>query len=372
MARMLAGLRRRRALRTIAILLAAAVALALSQSAIVYTRVGGSRTFAMTVAYVLPSWLILLASVPVLVWLVRTFSFAPGSQARSTLAHITAGLAFALTHVIVITGSYLAVSGGPMSWARAQDRFNSFFRLFYQDTLAYGAIIAILLVIHYSDLRTRLAEARLTALRTQLNPHFLFNTLNALSTLALQGRRHDVADMLGRLGDLLRVTLDDQAQEVTLAAELDFVDDYAALQCVRFADRFRLEKDLAPETLNALVPSLILQPLVENAVEHGVGRSLSPGSVRIKAFRKGDSLTIDVTDTGPGFGAAGARERIGLGNTRLRLEELYGTRQRFECRNLSAGGAGVRITLPFREAVAPVDRAHRVQGAVLASTTGGE
>ncbi len=337
-------------LRTTAIVMATAIALALSQSTIVYTNFRGSRTFAMTVGFLLPSWLLMTAAVPVLLWLVRTFSFAPGRQTRSALSHIAAGLIFGLIHVALVGACYVAVAGGPVSWDRMRRAFDTWFRyLFYQDVLAYGTIIAIFLVLHYSDLRMRLADARLTALRAQLNPHFLFNTLNAVSTLALQGERHEVTEMLGRLGDLLRVTLDGQAHEVTLAKELRFIDDYTAIQRVRFADRFRVDKDVAPDTLNGLVPSLILQPIVENAVEHGVGRSRGTVAVGIKAFRHGRSLTIEVSDTGPGFAPAGPLEGIGLGNTRLRLEELYGAAQRLDRGNLPGGGAVVRITLPFHE-----------------------
>lgn len=342
-------LQRRQRLRNAAVAAVACGLLALSQSTNVYSFFQGRRTWGYAVALMLPTWLLMAACVPLIVWLARTYAFAPQNRARSAAIHLASSFAFALVHSTAVTVNYLMLSVD----APTRDRFVNAFRvsfkyLFYQDVLAYGAILAIYLALHYSDLRAQLADARLTALRAQLNPHFFFNTLNAVSTLALQGRRDDVAEMLGRLGDLLRTALDEHAQEVRLSAELAFVDDYVAIQRVRFGDRFHVQKAIAPETLEAVVPSLVLQPIVENAVEHGVAGHAGSTSVNITASRRGNDLLVEVSDTGPGFADAAGREGIGLANTRARLKELYGNRCRFEYGNLPGGGASVRISIPFR------------------------
>jgi two-component system LytT family sensor kinase len=205
---------------------------------------------------------------------------------------------------------------------------------------------------HTAGLQAQLAKAELSVLRSQLNPHFLFNTLHAISVLALKGEHQAVAEMLGRLSDLLRAALDGTAQEVPLSVEMDFVDHYMALQRVRFADRLIIEKTIPADTLDGLVPTMILQPLVENAIKHGVNAQRNGGHVNIKAERSGGDLIVEVQDTGPGFPAAIPARGIGLANTKARLEQLYGAAHRFEYGPAPQGGASVRIVIPFRERAA--------------------
>src|SRR5262249_53425821 len=162
----------------------------------------------------------------------------------------------------------------------------------------------------------------------------LFNTLHAISTL--MHRDVEAADrMLTRLADLLRLAIaDSSAQEVTLAHELEFIGRYLEIQQIRFPDRLRIRMEVAPETLDAPVPSLVLQPLVENAVRHGIAPRASGGELAVRAAREGDSLTLEVMDDGPGLAGEGVSGGgVGLANTRARLEQLYGTRHRFEMRN---------------------------------------
>src|SRR5262249_32412329 len=154
-----------------------------------------------------------------------------------------------------------------------------------------------------SRLQANLAEARLQTLVAQFEPHFLFNTLNAISVLALEGRNKAVVDMLGRLSELLRVALDgNRPAEVPLEMEMQFITDYLEIQRIRFSDRLALVKDVAPEVAGAMVPSMILQPLVENAVVHGIAQRRGVGCVTVRASRQEDSLLLEVSDTGPGFG----------------------------------------------------------------------
>jgi two-component system, LytTR family, sensor kinase len=347
---------RRRSLRNAVVGAAACALLAVSQSTNVYSFMQGTDardfgTWGYALALMVPTWALMAACVPLIVLLARMYTFAPHSRARSAVIHFMAALVFALVHNMAVAVSRTLLP--PSSAAPALDRFVHHFRislayLFYQDVLAYGALLAIFLALHYTDLRAQLADARLTALRAQLNPHFFFNTLNAVSTLALQGRRDDVAEIVGRLGDLMRSALDEKTQEVPLRAELAFLEDYLAIQHVRFGDRLRVQKTIARETLDASVPSLMLQPILENVVEHAMTGEEDLISVNIEISRRGDDLLIAISDTGPGFAVDRRKEGIGLANTRARLVELYGTRCRFEYGNLPAGGASVRMAIPFR------------------------
>ena len=324
--------------------------LALSQSANVYTFWQGRGTWRLALALILPTWALMAACWPLFAWLARTYTFAPQDRARSGGVHVAAGLVFALVHNTSLTVIYvLLLAPDAPTFVGFTSRYRTTLAyLFYQDVLAYGALLALYLALHYADLRAQLANARLTALRAQLNPHFFFNTLNAVSTLALQGRRDDVAEIIGRLGDLMRTALDEPAQEVRLSAELAFADDYLAIQRVRFGDRFHLHKHIAPETLDASVPSLVLQPILENAIEYGLAGDAGSTSVKIEVSRRGNDLLLELSDTGPGFALGVRKEGIGLANTRARLQELYGNRCRFEYGNLPGGGASVRMSIPFR------------------------
>ncbi|PWU16825.1 MAG: hypothetical protein C5B50_12435 [Verrucomicrobia bacterium] len=200
------------------------------------------------------------------------------------------------------------------------------------------------------ELESRLAEARLQALRAQLHPHFLFNTLNAISTLV--HKDPDAADeMIANLSELLRVTLDSSAeQEIPLRQELDFLDRYLEIQQVRFGERLRVEKQVDAASLEAQVPTLILQPLVENAIRHGIEPLTDAGVVFIGTRRNGNSVELVVRDNGAGpQKPSKPRGGIGLANTRARLQELYGDEASLILTTPSEGGFKVEIKLPYRE-----------------------
>ena len=198
---------------------------------------------------------------------------------------------------------------------------------------------------HAIQLQAQLAEARLDALRMQINPHFLFNTLNSVSAL-VDRDPPGVRKMIARLSELLRTTTDSRAtDEVPLRQELQLLDRYIEIMEIRFQGRLRVERDIDPAALEALVPNLILQPIVENALEHGAGRAVGEGVVRIAARRDGARLVITVRDNGPGVGAR--REGVGLGNTRARLEQLYGKTAGVTLTTAPDGGAVAEIVLPF-------------------------
>jgi two-component system LytT family sensor kinase len=210
--------------------------------------------------------------------------------------------------------------------------------------------------IHAAQLQTRLAQAELQALRMQLHPHFLFNTLHAVSMLNFSDV--DAANrMLVRLSDLLRMSLDNAGkQHVALREELDFLRKYLEIEQTRFADRLRVDIDVDERVLDAEVPNLVLQPLVENAIRHGVSRSAQMGKIEITARRHLDNLVLKICDNGPGIAADWDPEQnagIGLSTTIARLEQLYGDQHTFTIRPRAEGGTCAEIILPYRSMAVP-------------------
>jgi LytS/YehU family sensor histidine kinase len=235
--------------------------------------------------------------------------------------------------------------------------------------LFYGLLLGIAhLGLYYRRYREReqaaeqlargLTEARLQALKMQLQPHFLFNTLNAISAL-IPAEAKAAKRMLARLGDLLRITLEhEETQEVTLREELAFLEPYLEIEQARLGDRLTVVMKIAPETLDARVPHLILQPLVENAVRHGIAARIEPGRVDISASRGPDDrfLQLEIKDDGRGVDRENevrTRKGVGLSNIRSRLEQLYGSEHRFRLVNRGEGGVLVQISLPYRRAENP-------------------
>ena len=205
-----------------------------------------------------------------------------------------------------------------------------------------------------AQLETQLAQAQLQALRTQLHPHFLFNTLNSIAVLM----HRDVPgaeQMLHRLSGLLRITLEHATtQEVPLHEELDFLQLYLDIEQMRFRDRLTVTVEVDPDALDVPVPYMLLQPLVENALQHGIGQRTEGGHLEIRAAATDGTLSIVVRDDGPGLSEeAAGNEGIGLPNTRGRLERLYGGRHRFSLRNLETGGVEVDLRIPCSPIAAP-------------------
>lgn len=203
-----------------------------------------------------------------------------------------------------------------------------------------------------ADLRAQLAEARLAALRSRLNPHFLFNTLNAVAAL-VERDPSGVRRMLARLGELLRFSLDESdEQEITVAREVELVRLYLEIMEVRFQGRLETQLLVEESAKHALVPTLLLQPLVENAFKHGVSMIEETGVVSVEVRREGSDLVLAVTDNGPGPVSPNS-EGEGLANTRKRLQELYGDQQQFELRTATPTGAIAKVRLPFHMAPLP-------------------
>ena len=304
------------------------------------------------------SWALL---VPVMLWMARRFRFDRHTWRRSVLAHIPAVLAVTALHALLTvslrTPILTAYGRDTMWWSSFQELF---FLQFDWEMMTYWAVVGASHAYDFhresqaqklaaAQLQTRLAEASLQSLQRQLHPHFLFNTLHSIS--ALIPRAPEAADaMLGQLSDLLRLTLDRiGTQELPLKEELDFVQKYVEIERTRFGERLRVEFDIAPETLDAAVPNMLLQPLVENAIRHGIARKVGSGRVDITARRENDDLCLVVRDTGPGLAEAkpGLSKGVGLANTRSRLEHLFGERHSLDFSEPPGGGLAVKIVIPF-------------------------
>ena len=232
----------------------------------------------------------------------------------------------------------------------------------FTGLVTYAVIVGVFYAFDYyqkfrerelraAQLEGRLAQAELQNLKTQLQPHFLFNTLHAISVL-MQENVPAANRMLVRLSELLRMTLESAgAQEVTLKQEMEFVRRYLEIEQTRFQDRLSVKILVDPAALDARAPSLLLQPLVENALRHGVSRRVGAGLLEIRAQREGSKLRLQVRDNGPGLQTDADRslvKGVGLSNTRARLDQLYGSAHSFEIGNAEDGGVLVTVTIPFR------------------------
>ncbi len=204
--------------------------------------------------------------------------------------------------------------------------------------------------IRAGQLEVQLAKAHLHSLKSQLQPHFLFNTMHSISALMMSDTQ--AADrMITRLADLLRMNLESAGTQITtLNRELEFVNCYLGIEQVRFEDRLTVFFDIAPDTLDAQVPLLLLQPLVDNAVKHGISHLTAGGEIRISAYRRDGDLKLEVRDNGPGLSASGTDRgcRVGLKVTRERLEALYGQNQVVELASPPEGGVSVLVSIPFQ------------------------
>lgn len=320
---------------------------------------GRAVSWGQAISYSLGDWYVwAVLSLPILRF-ARRFPPEGGAPWRTAGLHLVAALVCSLTYVILRTlvgQVHSALLDEPVTFLEV---FRPLLvKTFPFNLLIYGVIISASHAIDYYrkyheravhtlELEKHLAEARLQALLRQLKPHFLFNTLNGIASLMHSDV--DAADrMLVRLGELLRLTMSHPGQPLTsLREEIAFLEKYLEIERIRFRDRLSVSFEIEPGVLDAEVPSLILQPLVENAIRHGIEPHARPGHLELTACRRPGVVEIVVRDNGAGQPAGGfTREGIGLGNTRARLRELYGDRHRFELANHPAGGLIVRVTLP--------------------------
>ena len=321
---------------------------------------GRSITWGQAISYSLADWYVwALLSIPIAA-LARRFPPAPESPWRTAGIHLLAGLCFALLYVVIRT-----LVGVLHGWLIDEEAtFLEVFRPLFVKTfpfnlIIYGVIVSVSHALDYYrkyhertvqtlELEKHLTEARLQSLLRQLKPHFLFNALNGIASLMYS----DVAAaerMLVRLAELLRQTMSQTGAPLTaLKAEIAFLDCYLGIERIRFRERLAVHMDIEPSTLDAQVPSLILQPLVENAIRHGIEPQVRPGIITLASRRVGETLVLTVIDNGGGMPPGGfTREGIGIANSRARLAELYGRDQTFEMSNQPEGGLCVRLTFPF-------------------------
>jgi two-component sensor histidine kinase len=232
----------------------------------------------------------------------------------------------------------------------------------YFATLAAGLAIRFYRLYHdrrlrVSKLETELAVTKLRALEMRLRPHFLYNALHTIGGLVRTEQGPAAVRMIAGLGELLRHTLrEDDAQEVPLSRELELTFRYLDIEQARFGDRLQVEMQIGPETANAHVPSLLLQPLVENAVRHGVESNTGSGQVVVRVYRDGDALCLDVQDSGQGPRDEHMGSGIGLSTTRARLEQLYGREHKLELELAASGGALASVRIPFHTSPTEIAR----------------
>ena len=307
-------------------------------------------------------WYLWALFTPAIVWLSQRFRFERQGLMRAIAVHLPAVALFSFAHIAAMGAVqwwFVTLDGRPFSWWYEVKR--SALQNFDWEMMTYWAIAGLSHAVLYygesrrravraSQLETRLVEAQMAALRHQLQPHFLFNTLHAISSL--MHTDVEAADRtLVRLSDLLRMTLENMGQpEITLQAELDFLAKYLEIEQTRFPDRLFVKFDVEPEALDVLVPTLLLQPLVENAIKHGISRKAGPGHIQISARREDTKLWIEVRDDGRGLSETALtalQKGIGVSTTRARLQHQFGADFRFEFHRLDEGVAVV-VALPWR------------------------
>ena len=324
-------------------------------------------TLLQMLVWEIPYWILWAALAPVVFLMTRRFPLERESWLRNASVHVMAGIALAIAHRVI----YL-----PICWLLYVDAYRKiptltdlyasdlFFNL-PTGLMSYGTFLLVSNVIDYyeqyqvgklraSQLETQLAQAQLQALKMQLHPHFLFNTLNSIS--ALQMTDVEAANkMTARLGDFLRMTLDNVgAQEVALRQEMEFLHCYLEIERIRFQDRMKLTMEIDADALDALVPNLILQPLLENSIKYAVLLRTGEGHIQIRARRTGNVLHVQVEDDGIGLqlpynGNQVTRGGVGLANTKARLRQLYGDAQRFELDHSPSGGVLVTMEIPINQ-----------------------
>ncbi len=327
---------------------------------------GEPPPFVRTVAFVMPFWYLWALYAPLVVWLSKRYPIERGRVVSRCAMHLGIAVALSLLH----TGVRFALQPGVREGIRV-DRadmtwWDSLFPLATLELpvhlFIYGAILGgTYIILYYRRLRERelaatrlsaqLADARMQALRMQLNPHFLFNALNSIAMLVRDSSREAAVDTLEGLSDLLRYVLNDSIrQEVKLKREIEFIESYLAIEKIRFQDRLEVQIHTDSDTLEGMVPNLVLQPILENAFRHGIASRIAATTVTVTARKEGGVLRLRISDDGPGFGgtaAARGSSGVGISNTRQRLAQLYGDRASLVVEDASPTGAVVTITLPF-------------------------
>jgi signal transduction histidine kinase len=313
----------------------------------------------------LSEWYTVAVLSPLIFWVARRFRIERDNWRRAVPVHLAAGLVFAILQAVLQAAVKYFGLGGDL---RPRPYGIILAQLLYTKShfnyLTYWVIVGISHAAEYyrryrerelaaSQLEALLNQSELKALRMQLHPHFLFNALNSISSLIDEDPK-SAKKMLARLGDFLRLTLSDSGvQETSLHRELEFLKSYLEIEQFRFEDRLSVSMEIDPQSLDARVPNLILQPIVENAIKHGVAPRESGGHITIRAMRYAAVLYLQVRDDGPGLHPQRSVGElfdvgVGLSNTKDRLQNLYGHDYRFELENAPHGGLIVTLEIPFK------------------------
>ena len=308
-------------------------------------------------------WVIWIFLTPFVVWLIRRIPMNWSSPMSVLPRVFSLVVVISVVHVailLLVLNLYWWIDTGTLFPSKAQYWFLCP-KTFTTNFLVLSVIIGITLAIENyllnrelklqsTQLEAQLAKAKITALRTQLNPHFLFNTLNAINTLILKKDNTNAEKMLNRLSRLLRETLESETEQwVTLKNELEFTRHFLEIYEIRFLDRLKIDYDIDEASLACKVPNFLLQPIVENAMVHGIGKMTTEGRIRISTTKEDHQLKIEVADNGPGMSNDVVSEGLGLQNTRERIEQMYKDVS-IEYKNLpDEEGFIVTIILPCHE-----------------------
>jgi two-component system LytT family sensor kinase len=309
-----------------------------------------------------PNWYIWAILTPAVIWVGKRFRIERSNWVQTVLlAHIPTMILMLLVHSLVNLFLFYATSM-PGHEAMTSGLYKvHFWTRVHSNILTYWTILGAFYAYDYYQkflnreqaaaiLEIRLAEANLRALKMQLHPHFLFNTLNSVAALVRKNDNRIAVKMLVQLGDFLRLALENKGvQEITLEQEVDFLQRYLNIEKIRFQERLTVDYSIDPSLKEVYVPNMILQPVVENAIHHGIGPNAEKGRIEVSARREGDDVILTVQDNGKGLQPKqpGKREGVGVANTRGRLESIYGDRADFRLENAEEGGLIARIRLPY-------------------------
>lgn len=349
------------------------------QSSVLARAAGREWTLLGAMTGGFPWWIGWMLLTPLIATLAERFPFTEGRHWQALGKHAVAGSLVALFQVVVVgaiywytTGQY---NGVATSLGNQVERF--FGSFFLESIVTYAGTAGVFVAIDFAravrdeavtraqlearaaELESSVAQARLDALSMQMNPHFLFNTLTAISGLIAQERKAEAREVIQRLGELLRQSLGNgNGAFSTVAREAALLEDYLYIQRLRFSDRLSARVDIDRDARDLLIPTMLLQPLVENAIRHGVEPREGKGTVQVSVRREADSVRISIADSGRGFslGQDGrpTREGIGIANTRERLDHIYGSGASLQLGNGPDGGAQAVVVLPALSEAIPL------------------
>ena len=341
-------------------------ALSAAQVSLIRMLRGDADIFGAMFTYELIIWQVWGLFVPIIWWLSKKYPLEKRILFRNLLWHITLSIVIVLLYIVVYVGYdrlFFEYYTQP-KWTFWQCMIVFVASKFHWNFITYWGILGVVNAFEYQrkfreralkaiQLESQLFQSQLQALKMQLHPHFLFNTLHTIASMVRQEEKKEAVAMLTGLSELLRMALEQgQKQRIPLKEEMDFVNTYLAIEQVRFKDRLQLDIQIEATTLDAIVPNLLLQPLVENAIRHGLAKKLSARQLQIRSYQKNEFLNIEVYNEGlslPNDWHLNNSEGVGLSNTQKRLEQLYNGQHQLQIKNHQQGVL-VSVQIPFEKA----------------------